>query len=86
MATVPVNWGDGSAVQNVTVVGDAASWSFIGVQHTYAAAGTFTITVGGLSGGSDTVDAHPVAVERVTIVAVTKDAHKVLLDGAGVRE
>lgn len=51
-----VDWGDGSAPQPVTVTGDAVAWSFSGTQHTYAEPGrAYTITVGGLAGGSDTV-------------------------------
>lgn len=85
MATVAVNWGDGSAVENVTVIGDATSWHFDDAPHSYATAGTFTVTVTGLSGGVGAAQAVTTLVEVVVAGPVTINGHNVLLDATGTR-
>jgi hypothetical protein len=73
MATATINWGDGSAVQNVTVTpsGPTNAWTLPSTPHTYAVSGTYTVTVTGPAGGTDSEPAV-VAVEVVVLnVAVS---------------
>lgn len=62
MATATINWGDGTPVQDVTVnpSGPNKAWTLGSTPHTYAASGTYTVTVTGPDGGSDS--------EQVTVV------------------
>jgi hypothetical protein len=50
VSTVALDWGDGSAVEQVPVTpsGGTDAWSFSGRQHTYASSGAKTVTVTGL--------------------------------------
>lgn len=53
MSTVAIDWGDGSAVEQVTVSGDVSSWTFSGKAHTYAAPGQHQVKLTGLAQGQD---------------------------------
>lgn len=68
MSQATVNWGDGTAVEQVPVTGNAQAWSFTGKQHTYAAPGSYSILVTGLSGGSD---AEPVTIGGAPTISGT---------------
>jgi len=68
MSQATVNWGDGTAAEQVPVTGNAQAWSFTGKQHTYAAPGSYSIVVTGLSGGTD---AEPVTVNAAPTISGT---------------
>src|SRR3954468_15200962 len=69
--TATVNWGDGSPVQNATVISGLGAGA-IGGTHTYADDGTYTVTVNVTdgSGGTDTKSFN-VMVANVPPVLVT---------------
>lgn len=68
MSQATVNWGDGSAAEQVPVTGNVQAWSFTGKKHTYAAPGNYNISVTGLSGG---VDTEPVAISAAPTISGT---------------
>ena len=54
MSTAVIDWGDGTAPENVPIVGTPASWTISGKQHVYAAAGAKTVRLTGPNLGTTT--------------------------------
>lgn len=70
MATATIDWGDGSAIQNVTVTtsGPTNAWTLPGgVTHSYAASGTYQVKLTGPAAGFD----QKPAVVLVEVVVLT---------------
>lgn len=84
MANATIDWGDGSAVEQVTVTPSGATnaWSFSGKTHTYAASGSYTVKVTGPYGGSDSKQAAGVLVE-VVVLTVNVNGSTVTAGGTG---
>jgi hypothetical protein len=84
MATATVDWGDGSAVQNVTVTpsGPTNAWTLpAGVTHPYAATGTYQVKLTGPGGG---VDQKPAVVTvEVVVLTVAVNGSTVTASGTG---